>query len=670
MSKYLAILLSATLVLGLSACGISNNTEVSSEATESTASEATEAVTTEAPEPVQVDPEVQRGITLGLVSADYLDDPNAPATTTDLENMGAKILELRGAEASVIAKWDECASGSDRTARNSDVAKATYYIASYLSEDGIPKTNANDNSGSRRWLPGDWYKDPHSINWDNFIKNANGEFSFYNREEAAHGNDPITTNEVNSTIAVMFSIALASHYSGQYVLPQDLETGTLLLETELTRADLLLRMVRLYDSFEDEVEYIAIDSLGTENPITDSEIANAAAVPEVNASGSSDEWIGSIMENYNLIGNPDGDNSIYSTDLTWNYREADFAAAADMGMNYMRLQFALPVLAYPDYSEDRSSVNKAIIEDFDNAIRWGMKYGLHISIGFQGYLDDDIDGIDCTNADGSVENLFTPDYLAPAESYEAKADLLNAFAKRYSNVPAKYLSFELQNENCALDNDSAANDTMADQFIMLANSIWSVTPERGVSLSTDTHTLTETEYAYWSKIAEAGINLDFHCYEPRSFLAPNDYYRVDASEMVWPGFVDEHGESWDMDKVYDTYIAPWKELADEYQVGLKIGECSPFIETWDLFDTPPRTQDAMVAWAADFSKKMQENHISYTLNNTMNGFSAIHDIPPAETDISSYMTGADYTLKTYYLDNYTCTLYINEDYAEACYNKK
>ena len=670
MSKNLAILLSATLVLGLSACGISNNTEVSSEATESTASEATEAVTTEAPEPVQVDPEVQRGITLGLVSADYLDDPNAPATTTDLENMGAKILELRGAEASVIAKWDECASGSDRTARNSDVAKATYYIASYLSEDGIPKTNANDNSGSRRWLPGDWHKDPHSINWDNFIKNANGEFSFYNREEAAHGNDPITTNEVNSTIAVMFSIALASHYSGQYVLPQDLETGTLLLETELTRADLLLRMVRLYDSFEDEVEYIAIDSLGTENPITDSEIANAAAVPEVNASGSSDEWIGSIMENYNLIGNPDGDNSIYSTDLTWNYREADFAAAADMGMNYMRLQFALPVLAYPDYSEDRSSVNKAIIEDFDNAIRWGMKYGLHISIGFQGYLDDDIDGIDCTNADGSVENLFTPDYLAPAESYEAKADLLNAFAKRYSNVPAKYLSFELQNENCALDNDSAANDTMADQFIMLANSIWSVTPERGVSLSTDTHTLTETEYAYWSKIAEAGINLDFHCYEPRSFLAPNDYYRVDASEMVWPGFVDEHGESWDMDKVYDTYIAPWKELADEYQVGLKIGECSPFIETWDLFDTPPRTQDAMVAWAADFSKKMQENHISYTLNNTMNGFSAIHDIPPAETDISSYMTGADYTLKTYYLDNYTCTLYINEDYAEACYNKK
>lgn len=670
MSKYLAILLSATLVLGLSACGISNNTEVSSEATESTASEATEAVTTEAPEPVQVDPEVQRGITLGLVSADYLDDPNAPATTTDLENMGAKILELRGAEASVIAKWDECASGSDRTARNSDVAKATYYIASYLSEDGIPKTNANDNSGSRRWLPGDWHKDPHSINWDNFIKNANGEFSFYNREEAAHGNEPITTNEVNSTTAVMFSIALASHYSGQYVLPQDLETGTLLLETELTKADLLLRMVRLYDSFEDEAEYIAIDSLGTENPITDSEIANAAAVPEVNASGSSDEWIGACMENYNLIGNPDGDNSIYSTDLTWNYREADFAAAADLGMNYMRLQFALPVLAYPDYSEDRSSVNHAIIEDFDNAVRWGLKYGIHISIGFLGYLDDDIDGIDCTNADGSVENLFTPDYLAPAESYEAKAGLLNAFAKRYSNVPAKYLSFELQNENCALNNDSAANDAMADQFIMLANSIWSVTPERGVSLSTDAHTLTETEYAYWSKIAEAGINLDFHCYEPRSFLAPNDYYQVDASEMIWPGFVDEHGESWDMDKVYDTYIAPWKELADEYQVGLRIGECIPFIESWDLFDTPPRTQNAMVAWAADFSKKMQENHISYTINSNVNGFSAIYDVLPAETDIQGYMAGADYTLKTYYLDNYTCTLYINEDYAEACYNKK
>ena len=70
------------------------------------------------------------------------------------------------------------------------------------------------------------------------------------------------------------------------------------------------------------------------------------------------------------------------------------------------------------------------------------------------------------------------------------------------------------------------------------------------------------------------------------------------------------------------------------------------------------------------SKKMQENHISYTLNNAMNGFSAIHDIPPAETNIHGYMAGADYTLRTYHLDHYTWTLYINEDYAEACYSKK
>ena len=276
MKKHLAIVLSAALILGLTACNSGSTTDTSSESTENTTD-----TTTEASDSSQIDPEVQRGVTLGLVNADYLEDPTVPATTADLEDMGAKILELRGAEAPVITKWDVCASGSDRTARNSDVAKAAYYICSYLSEDGIPKTNANDNSGSERWLPGDWYQDPHSINWDNFIKNENGEFSFYNRQEAAHGNDPITTNEVNSTTAVMFSIALASHYSGQYVLPQDLETGTLLLETELTRADLLLRMVRLYDSFEDEAEYIAIDSIGAENPITDSEIANAAAVPAV-----------------------------------------------------------------------------------------------------------------------------------------------------------------------------------------------------------------------------------------------------------------------------------------------------------------------------------------------------------------------------------------------------
>ena len=123
----------------------------------------------------------------------------------------------------------------------------------------------------------------------------------------------------------------------------------------------------------------------------------------------------------------------------------------------------------------------------------------------------------------------------------------------------------MQNENStnySLPNGIVALsvEEMADQFIMLANSIWEISPERGVSLSTD-ETLSEDNLAYWSKIAQAGINLDYHCYEPRSFVAPDSYRHVDAKNMVWPNFVDQNNQTWNMDRVYETYILPWKNLA-------------------------------------------------------------------------------------------------------------
>lgn len=662
--KIMVLMLCGAFVCGTVACGTDQKQEqvtevrMDSETTEST--EVTETVT--------IDPEVMRGVTLGLVDASYLDYAEAWGTTEDIEKMVSKILELRGAGEDKITEWENLATGKDITAYNSDVAKACYYTAVYLSKDGIPKTNANDNSGAKRVLAADWRRDPKTIENNGFIQCAMGEYSFYNREKGYHAEDPLETNEYNHVTAGMFAPAMASHYSGQYVLPQDPETDTLLLNTPLNREELLLRMVRIYDCFEDPAEYISIDSLGDSNVFTDEEIAAAAPVPEVDENGYSDEWIGSCMENYETVGCIGADGSLVMPDLTWNYREADFAATADLGTNYIRLQIYLPSFSFPDYSQDRTKVNKAIIEDLDRAIGWGMKYGQHISLAFMGYMDDDFDGVN----EGS--SVFTPPIMATKEQYAAKRDFIEQIAKRYRNVPAKYLSFELENEVSQDDRGAKqapthSGDELADEYISIAKEVWNVTPGRGISMSSDKGKLSEKEKAFWIKIAEAGINLDYHSYEPRSFMAPREGEMVAIDKMVWP-FVDENGVEWDMDKVYDEYIAPWKQLADEYGVGFKIGECVPFLESWDIYETPPRTQQAMVAFANDFSKKLQENHISYTLNNTCNGFSAVHDVEPADTDIHGYINDAEYTYKTYHLENYTCSFYVNEEYAKACYDKK
>ncbi len=676
--KFTALLLAAALVMGLTACNSGNKLSqspeesVNTESTQETEETVTEPEETQESAEQVIDPEVLRGLTLGLVEADYLDEPDLPGTTEDLKKMITKILEKRGAGEDKISEWEQLATGTDRQARNSDVAKACYYTAVYLSEDGIPKTNACDNSGSGRWLTADWYKDPKSIEWNNFIKTDSEGYSFYSRELGYFGEDPIVTNDVNFVTATMFAISMASHYSGQYVLPQNPETDTLLINQELSRSDLLLRAVRIYDSFEDPAEYIPISSLGEANVFSDDVINAAAPVPEVGKTGASDEWIGNSMENYITVAYEGTDGSIPFADLTWNFREADFAAAADLGINYMRIQIYLPFLAFPDYNEDRTQVNKAIIEDFDRAIGWGMKYGMHISLTFMQSMDDDIDGINEISGDGQVLSTKTPPRKMSKEAYAAKAELIEQLEKRYSNIPAKYLSYELECEASIIYTGTPVNtpDEMADMYIDMAQKVWAITPERGISISSDDFSLSDEEYAFWDKIAAAGINLDYHSYEPRGFMAPDQGRMVDPEKMVWP-FVDENGIEWNMDKVYEEYIAPWKALADKHGVGFKIGECNPFFESWELFDKPPRTNEAMVAFANDFSATMQKNHISYCLNNPCNGpASAVKDVEPCETDMTSYWAGATYTLKTYNLEGYTAQFYVNEEYAEACYGKK
>lgn len=215
--------------------------------------------------------------------------------------------------------------------------------------------------------------------------------------------------------------------------------------------------------------------------------------------------------------------------------------------------------------------------------------------------------------------------------------------KRYSNIPAKYLSYELECEASIIYTGTPVNtpDEMADMYIDMAQKVWAITPERGISISSDDFSLSDEEYAFWDKIAAAGINLDYHSYEPRAFMAPDQGRMVDPEKMVWP-FVDENGV-----------------------------ECNPFFENWELFDKPPRTNEAMVAFANDFSATMQKNHISYCLNNPCNGpASAVWDVEPCETDMTGYWSGATYTLKTYNLEGYTAQFYVNEEYAEACYGKK
>lgn len=615
----------------------------------------------------KLDPEVKRAVTLGLVSSSYLKKPSAAATTKDIETIMAKLLKKRGANASRLRAWNNLANGSGRTARSADSIMAMYYGASYLAKNGIPVANCLDHYASNRWTPMDWDAAAEYAGRSDFIKAKNGSFKYYSKADGWYNAaNAVSENDWNFTAATMYAIALASNYSGQYVLPQDTKKNALYINKNLTRAQLALQMVRFYDSFEEKAAYISLASLGAKTVISKQDIAKAKPVPEVGKTGISNEWGGSYAQRYF---DPGDDGGLRLEGNTTHYQESDFAALADLGMNYLRLQLGCCSLAYPAYSKDRTKVNQNIVEDIDQALRWAMKYGIHIEISFGGFPDDDLVGYGKKYGDC----VFTPPMLATAKQYKAKANLLSAFAKRYANVPAKYLSFELESELSTYADapkkiSQLSKDEMADQFIMLADAVWAANSDRGVTLSAD-EDLGEWNIPFWSKIAEAGINLDYHMYEPRSFVAPEEDRHVSVSQMIWPNFVDENGTKWTMEKLYTTYIKPYQDLAAQYDVGFKIGESGMFIGSWSGYEKPPWAQKYIVAWAKDFSKCMQKHKISYCTGELLDAGSILFTSPPTQDNASAYIRNATYTKKTYHLSGYTMTYYVNQPFIKALTGK-
>lgn len=607
-----------------------------------------------------VDPEILRIQTLGLVNAKYMENLDAPATTKDLRGIIEKILEKQGADAEKVNEWKSVTNGSKEEARTSDSMMAVYYAAHLLSDDGIPKNNVSDSAGSNRWMPADWDIGCDHFGMCGFLKMKDDSYSFYSAEEGWHGNDAIIETPYYGVTCVMYSVGLASRLSGQYVFPNDPDTNSLYINNTLTKGELALQMVRFYDSFEPEAVYTSIDDIAMESPIDDAAVKAAAPVPSAREKGYSSEWKGAYSHKYS---EPGKDGGLTILGAATNYQESEFAALSDLGFNYLSLRIGCTSLAYPDYANDRSTVNQNILDDIDRAVEWGLKYGIHIEISFNGFMDDDIKGYGYQYS----TNLYTPDLLASAQQYEAKEALITAFAKRYANVPDDYLSFELSCETTAETSSfpisgPLTSDEMADAFISIANSVWEVSPDRCILISTGDEP-DDTTMTYWEKIAKAGINLDYHCYEPRSYVAPREQNHVDADQMIWPGFVDENGISWTMDDVYQTYLKPYQDLADREGVDFKVGESGMFLEDYDLFEESPRVEKYVASWASDFTDCMRKNHISYVLGDLAGGgnLPLLFNLPPVESDKSAYIKDAQYTLKTYKMEDYTANYYVNEE---------
>src|SRR4051812_41702524 len=132
------------------------------------------------------------------------------------------------------------------------------------------------------------------------------------------------------------------------------------------------------------------------------------------------QWRGfNLLEKFTLRGNAP-------------YQETDFAWIAEMGFTFVRLP--IDYRCYVD-ANDWLKFNERVLQEIDQAIRWGEKYGIHVCLTLHrapGY---------CINPPAEARDLWT-DPVAQ-EAFVAHWVM---FARRYRDVSPERLSFNLLNE--------------------------------------------------------------------------------------------------------------------------------------------------------------------------------------------------------------------------------
>jgi hypothetical protein len=191
------------------------------------------------------------------------------------------------------------------------------------------------------------------------------------------------------------------------------------------------------------------------------------------------------------------------------YREEDFALIKEFGFNYVRL----PV-DYRCYTVKNEwlSFREDVLRDFDQAVAWGEKYGLHVTLALHrapGY---------CVNPPPEAKDLWSDD-----EALAAFTAHWEMFARRYESVPASRLSFNLVNEP-----SGTTPENVVRVYRHVVAAIHRVTPDRVVFLDgVDGGGKTLPELASLPNVVQSG----------RGYFSPVTFYRAswrDVSREFMP----------------------------------------------------------------------------------------------------------------------------------------
>lgn len=286
----------------------------------------------------------------------------------------------------------------------------------------------------------------------------------------------------------------------------------------VTQLEATLAAFRLYRSLESMPEYIGLDGVPA-NTIDKTLYSDESILPDA-SNQSIPAWRGTqyCPRSYSIAQAFAGYNDSY-------YRESDFQAMRDAGLNMVALYVSPTRLAWPYQEDDLCQVNEVELERLDQAIAWAFENGLHVQLSFN----------DVPSLEGRYDLDESHDYsklFDDADTAQLFADMWRMIARRYADIPNRYLGFTLLNEA-----EAPSDAEYLRVFEPAIDAIWEESPDRLIIADIHSQNITG------ESMAAKGVALSRHQYalplldytlSGESGGGLMDLYPHYEQELTWP----------------------------------------------------------------------------------------------------------------------------------------
>ena len=415
--------------------------------------------------------------------------------------------------------------------------------------------------------------------------------------ESAPADDPNTRHMVDygSSPAVNYAMLAYDRRDGNKVMELD-ENNLFRPYEAMTVGQVDEAALRYYHYFEPAAEMVAYADTHTfDTSIIKAELlAKETTLPDASCEKLPDQWRGTLIYNGRVI------HQALDCMPDKHYNEYEIQAVKDAGFNFVGITFDFSRLQGPELQT--GMLNETRLKELDQVIAWCMERDIHIDLRCCG-----VGGLSYDAGDYWYQwNHDAPNTTEYAQEFAA---LWKALAQRYAGIPNCYLSF-----NLLVEPEVNSDQQYAAFFGPAVDAIREADPDRCIIADIHCGGLTG------KSMAEMGVALSYHAYDPREFCCLTLENQDDAeylATVTWP-FTASDGNTYDAEAVLDSPIdhsVSANELAataEKYGVGFMVGE-------WGIFGnglTRNRYPDETIeAFLKDMANTLEEKGYGWCYGN-------------------------------------------------------